>query len=121
MNIDRLRELSNQSDSLDDIHNIILYLKEAQNSPDITKRLTIAEQLIDKLTTKVNQLAEAAITAAETAGLAKTAATASTISSSAAATAAAAAAVAAATAAAAATIAAAEAVAIATAINSETK
>jgi len=119
MNIDRLRQLSHQHDSLDDIHNTILYLKNAQNSPDIAQRLTVAEQLINTLTTKVNQLTESAIVAAETASLAKTAATASTISSSAAATAAAAAAIAAATAAAAATIAAAEAVAIATALTSD--
>jgi hypothetical protein len=117
MNIDRLRELSNQTDSLDDIHNIILYLKSAQNSPDIIQRLTIAEQLITKLTTKVNLLAESAIKAAETATSTQVASTATTVATSAAAATAAAAAVAASTAAAAATIAAAEAVAIAKAIT----
>jgi hypothetical protein len=79
MATDRLRELSNQSDNLEDIQAAILYLKNARNHPDMVQRLTTAEQLISKLTTKVNKLAAAATAAAEATSIAAAAASAAAV------------------------------------------
>lgn len=85
MAIDRLRELSNQSDNLEDIQAAILHLKNTRNHPDMAQRLTTAEQLISKLTTKVNKLAAAATAAAEATSTAATAASAAAAAATAAA------------------------------------
>ena len=75
MSNERLRELSEKADGVAEIQAAILFLSK-NPTKDLAHRLTVAEQLISKLTIKVNKLASAAIAAAEATAAAAAAATA---------------------------------------------